>query len=167
MAAGWLNNRDTIIAKAQPLLEPGEIVAHVVRAMEGINRWLGVAIAFVVAFPLDGPAAGAVPGAFALFILLFTSLYPRRIILATDQALVVVKARPMALHAAPGARPPRHRDAGSARCKGFWRYTVLERSAALHRARRTVRRGRTAGRRRRRRSALDGSRRATQPSRGW
>jgi hypothetical protein len=123
MAAGWLNNRDTIIAKAAPLLEPGETVAHVVRAMEGINRWAGVAIALVVAFPLT--VLLQVPlAALAIFILLFTSLYPRRIILATDQALVVVKAGRWRF-------TPRQVldrldiETRIGPLKGFWRYTVL------------------------------------------
>ena len=87
-----MNTRENIIAKAAPLLEPGEVVAHVVRALDGrLNRWLGVAIAFVVAFALASavlriPILGVV-----LFFALFTSLFPRRIILATDRALVVVQ----------------------------------------------------------------------------
>ena len=123
MATGWRNDRASIIAKAQPLLEPGETVAHVVRAVEGINRWYGIAIAFVIAFPVAGIIR--VPFlAFALFILLFTSLYPRRIILATDQALVVIKAGRWRF--TPRAVLDRlDIETKIGPLKSFWRYTVL------------------------------------------
>jgi hypothetical protein len=88
VAASFINNRETIIEKARPLLEPGEVVAHVIRGMEGMNRWLGMLIAIVVAVPVGIflPPALIVP----LYYLLFTGLYPRRLILATDEALVVI-----------------------------------------------------------------------------
>jgi hypothetical protein len=88
VAASFINNRETIIEKAAPLLEPGEVVAHVIRGTQGMNRWLGMTIAIVVAFPLGLflPPILIIP----LYYLLFTSLYPRRIILATDKALVVL-----------------------------------------------------------------------------
>src|SRR4029453_16565596 len=71
----YINNRETIIEKAVPLLEPGEVVAHVIRGMEGMNRWLGMAIAIVVAFPIGlfVPPILIVP----IYYLLFTGLYPR------------------------------------------------------------------------------------------
>jgi hypothetical protein len=86
-----MNTRDNLIAKTRPLLERGEVVAHVVRALDGrINRWLGVVGALVIAFPLA--VVLRIPiAAFALFLALFTSLFPRRLILATDRALVLVK----------------------------------------------------------------------------
>jgi hypothetical protein len=91
MAAAWMNTRENIIAKAKPLLEPGEVVAHVVRTLDGkINRWLGIAIAFLVSFPLAGIIRVPIL-VFVLFFLLFTSLFPRRLILATDRSLVVLK----------------------------------------------------------------------------
>jgi hypothetical protein len=91
VAAGWMNTRENIIAKARPLLEPGEVVAHVVRALDGrLNRWLGVVIALVIALPLS--IVLRIPiAAFLLFLALFTSFFPRRLILATDRALLVVK----------------------------------------------------------------------------
>ena len=89
-ASDLLNTRANLIAKAEPLLEETEVVAHVVRAMEGPNRWLGIVIAFLVAFPIAGFLR--VPFlAFVLFIILFTSLYPRRLLLATDRSLVLIK----------------------------------------------------------------------------
>jgi hypothetical protein len=123
VVTGWRNDRASIVAKAQPLLEPGETVAHVVRAVEGINRWFGIAIAFVIAFPLAGFIR--VPFlAFVLFILLFTSLYPRRIILATDQALVVIKAGRWRF--TPKSVLDRlDIETKIGPLKTFWRYTVL------------------------------------------
>jgi hypothetical protein len=86
-----MNTRENIIDKAAPLLEPGEVVAHVVRALDGrLNRWAGVAIAFVAAFSLASVLRIPILG-IVLFFALFTSLYPRRILLATDRALVVVQ----------------------------------------------------------------------------
>ena len=87
MAESFINNRETIIAKAAPLLERGEVVAHVIRGMEGMNRWLGMLIAIVVAFP---SVCSCRP---ILIVPLFTCCSPActaPIILATDQALVVV-----------------------------------------------------------------------------
>ncbi len=120
---GFLNTRANLIAKAKPLLESDEIVAHVVRGMEGPNRWVGVAIAFAVAFAAAGFLR--VPFlAFALFIVLFTSLYPRRLVLATDRSLVVLQ----------GGRwrwTPRKVldrldiETKIGPLKGFWRYATL------------------------------------------
>ncbi|MDQ1424267.1 MAG: hypothetical protein QOD72_1765 [Acidimicrobiaceae bacterium] len=88
VAASFINTREAIIEKAAPLLEPGEVVAHVIRGMQGMNRWLGMLIAIVVAFPIGlfVPPIFIVP----IYYLLFTGMYPRRIILATDDALVVL-----------------------------------------------------------------------------
>jgi hypothetical protein len=86
--SSYINNRETIIDKAAPLLEPGEVVAHVIRGLEGRNRWIGMVIAIVVAFPVGFylPPILIVP----LYYLIFTGMYRRRIILATDQAIVVI-----------------------------------------------------------------------------
>jgi hypothetical protein len=123
VAASFINNRATIIAKAAPLLEPGEVVAHVIRGMQGMNRWLGMMIAIVVAFPLGLflPPIFIVP----LYYLLFTGLYPRRIILATDQALVVVaggrlRYEPKAVLDRLDVETPIGPMKGS-----FWRHVVL------------------------------------------
>jgi hypothetical protein len=85
--ANLRNTRESIIEQAQPLLLPGESVAHVVRALEGPNRWLAIAVALVVGFGLTF----VVPflGIIAVW-LVFTRLYARRVVLATDQNLVVV-----------------------------------------------------------------------------
>jgi hypothetical protein len=124
VASPWRNTRDNIIEKASPLLEKGEVVAHVVRAMEGPNRWAGIAIAALIALPVTILLRVPVL-AFALFIGLFTSFYPRRLILATDRALVVLK----------GGRwrwtPKEVLDRLDIETKigplqSFWRYTVLD-----------------------------------------
>ena len=124
MAAAWLNSRENIIAKVKPLLEPDEVVAHVVRGLDGrISRWLGIAIAFLVAFPLAGLIR--VPFlAFALFFVLFTSLFPRRLILATDRSLVVVRCGQYRW--TPKAIIDRlDVDTKIGPLEGFWRSTTL------------------------------------------
>lgn len=84
---GWSNNRANLIAKSERFLEPGEVVAHVVRALEGPNRWVAIAAGLVIGFgfgvlvPAFGPVA---------FFLVYTRLYARRVVLATDRNLVVV-----------------------------------------------------------------------------
>jgi hypothetical protein len=87
----WVNTPERIIQKSKPLLEPGEVVAHVVRAQEGPNKWLGLsaAVALGLTLGLVIPPALGIP----VFYLTYTSLYRRRILLATDQALVVVAGR--------------------------------------------------------------------------
>jgi len=119
----FINNRDAIIEKAAPLLEPGEVVAHVIRGMEGMNRWLGMLIAIVVAFPIGlfVPPIFIVP----IYYLLFTGMYPRRIILATDDAVVVVAGGRLRF-------TPKHVldrldvETPIGPVKGtFWRYVVL------------------------------------------
>jgi hypothetical protein len=85
-----INSREQIIALSRPLLEPDEVVAHVVRAMEGPNRLVAVAVSFALGLAIGGIARVpflAAPIAMAAFF----SSYPRRIILATDQALVILK----------------------------------------------------------------------------
>ena len=88
MAASFLNTRERIIERSAPFLEESEVVAHVIRGLEGMNRWLGMIIALAVAFP----AGFFVPPIFIvpIYYLLFTGMYPRRIILATDQAVIVL-----------------------------------------------------------------------------
>jgi hypothetical protein len=89
MADGLINTREVVIEKARPFLEPGEVVAHVVKALEGPPRWvamlLGLVIGIGVSILIFVPILG-VP----LFVLAYTSAYKRRVILATDRALVVL-----------------------------------------------------------------------------
>lgn len=83
------NDRRRLIERARPFLQPDEAVAHVVRAMEGPNRWLALGLAVIVGFGLSvllRVAILAVP----VFWLAFTRMYARRLILATDQGLVVL-----------------------------------------------------------------------------
>src|SRR5262245_52383657 len=89
MRGGLINTREVVIEKSRPFLEPGEVVAHVVKALEGPPKWLamilgliiGIGISILILAPLLG-----IP----LFVLAYTSAYRRRILLATDQALVLL-----------------------------------------------------------------------------
>jgi len=89
MAGALINTREVVIEKSRPFLEPGEVVAHVVKALEGPPRWvamiLGLVIGVGVSILIFVPILG-VP----LFVLAYTSAYKRRVILATDRALVIV-----------------------------------------------------------------------------
>jgi hypothetical protein len=89
VASDLINTREVVIEKARPFLEPGEVVAHVVKALEGPPRWvamlLGLVIGVGVSILIFVPILG-VP----LFVLAYTSAYKRRVILATDQAVVIV-----------------------------------------------------------------------------
>lgn len=86
--SGLINTRERLAAKAQPLLEPGEVVAHVIRAQEGPNKFIGMGIGMFVAFGLA--LLLRIPFlALPVFLLVNTRLYARRVILATDEALVV------------------------------------------------------------------------------
>ena len=84
-----INTREVIIERSQPFLEPGEVVAHVVKALEGPPRWvamvaavvIGVGVSILILVPFLG---------FPLFVLVYTAAYQRRVILATDQALVLI-----------------------------------------------------------------------------
>jgi len=86
--SGWINTRERLAEKAQPLLEPGEVVAHVIRAQEGPNKFLGMGLAMFVAFGLSLLLKIPIL-ALPVFLLVHTRLYGRRVILATDEALVV------------------------------------------------------------------------------
>jgi uncharacterized protein YPO0396 len=63
------------------------VVAHVVRCLEGPNKWLAIGIGLVIGFaagllvPLFGPV---------VFWLVYTRLYARRVVLSTDRNLVVI-----------------------------------------------------------------------------
>ena len=85
-----INTPQRIISLARPLLEPREVVAHVVRAMEGPNRLIGGLIAMAI-----GVGVGIVTKVpflgFPLMASIYLSIYPRRILLATDQALVLIQ----------------------------------------------------------------------------
>ena len=76
-----------------PFLEEGEQVDHVVKALAGPNRWLGLGIATVVglavALALGGLNGSVFLGLIALY-LVFTCLYVRHLILITDRAVVLV-----------------------------------------------------------------------------
>jgi hypothetical protein len=89
--AGLINTREVVLEKSRPFLEPGEVVAHVVKAVEGPPRWvamilalvIGVGISILIRVPFWG---------FPLFVLVYTSAYQRRLILATDEALLLIGA---------------------------------------------------------------------------
>jgi hypothetical protein len=85
MASTWRNTPENIVTKAKPLLEPGEVVAHVVRAMDGPPKFLGLVIGLGIGALTRIPLLGIL----AMW-LVFTRLYARRILLATDRNLVVL-----------------------------------------------------------------------------
>jgi hypothetical protein len=86
---GLINTREVVLEKSKPFLEPGEVVAHVVKALEGPPRWvamvaalvIGVGISILIMVPFLG---------FPIFVLVYTAAYQRRVILATDEALVLI-----------------------------------------------------------------------------
>jgi hypothetical protein len=82
-------DRTKIIERARPLLEPDESVAHVVRAMEGPNRFAGMIIALVFGIGVSLLLKLAVVG-LPLTIIIYTRMYNRRVVLATDEGLVVL-----------------------------------------------------------------------------
>jgi hypothetical protein len=84
---GWSNSRANLIAKSERFLEPGETVAHVVRCLEGPNKWIAIGVGVVIGFGIGLliPAFGVVA-----FFLVYTRMYARRLVLATDRNLVVI-----------------------------------------------------------------------------
>jgi hypothetical protein len=70
-------------------LEPGEVVAHVVRALEGPNRWLGVGLT-TVAGAAVALLTNVAPLAIAVMAVLYTSMYQRRLIVSTDRRLLLL-----------------------------------------------------------------------------
>jgi hypothetical protein len=84
------NDRRRLIERARPFLDEGEAVAHVVRALEGPNRWGALAFAALLGFGVTIALRG-IPIVGALVLgLVFTRLFARRVILATDRGLVVL-----------------------------------------------------------------------------
>src|SRR5690606_38998187 len=83
--------RDYLIRTTQPLLAPGEQVANVVKALEGPNRWLGMTISLFLGFAI-GIAVAAPIVSLPVFIAAFQLLYAKRLILATDESVVLVDA---------------------------------------------------------------------------
>ena len=75
-----------------PFLESGEQVEYVVKALAGINRWLGLGIATLIGLGISLPVGSVVIGLVALF-LVFTRLYARRLIVVTDRAVVLMAGR--------------------------------------------------------------------------
>jgi hypothetical protein len=90
-SGGFINTPEVVIEKSRPFLEPGEVVAHVVKAVEGPPRWIAMVLGFVIGIGLS-VAIGAPLLGVPLFALVYTSAYQRRIILATDEALVLLGA---------------------------------------------------------------------------
>ncbi len=83
------DTRSQIIEEARPLLNRGEVVAHVVRALEGPNRWLALLFAMFIGFTLS-LLVGSPILALPFMWLGYTLLYKRRIILATDQSVLIL-----------------------------------------------------------------------------
>ncbi len=89
----WVNSRERIVERARPLLEPGELIAHVVRVLEGPPRLAGMLFGLVIgvlASPVLGPLLS-----FPVMFLAFTSLYKRRVIVATDRSVTVLGCSPL------------------------------------------------------------------------
>ncbi len=82
-------NREKAIQRARPLLNPGEAVAHVIRALEGPNRFLGMGLALLVGFGLSVVIRFPLL-ALPIFLLVYARLYARRLVLATDEGIVVL-----------------------------------------------------------------------------
>jgi hypothetical protein len=89
--AGLINTREVVIEKSAPFLEPDEVVAHVVKALEGPPRSLAIILALVIGFGISVVIQIPFWG-FPLFVIVYTSAYQRRVILATDQALLLLGA---------------------------------------------------------------------------
>jgi hypothetical protein len=70
-------------------LEDGEQVDHVVKALAGPNRWLGLGGATLVGLGVALGLGNVLFGLIALY-LVFTCLYVRHRILVTDRAVVLV-----------------------------------------------------------------------------
>jgi hypothetical protein len=81
--------RDRIIEASRPFLQPDEQVVHVVRALEGPNRWIALALAFAIGVMLTLLTQAPLLGVLSMW-LVYTRLYARRIVLATDQAVVLL-----------------------------------------------------------------------------
>jgi len=81
--------RDSLVRASAPLLDPGEEVASIAKALEGPNRWAGMGLSLVVAFTL-GILSGIPILALPVFLLMFSRLYAKRLILATDEGVVVL-----------------------------------------------------------------------------
>ena len=89
MASSLINTREVVIEKARPFLEHGEVVAHVVKALEGPPRWVAMILGLVIGIGLSVLITAPILGV-PLFVLAYTSAYRRRVILATDEALVLL-----------------------------------------------------------------------------
>lgn len=87
--AGVSNARARIVQEARPLLNKGEVIAHVVRALEGPNRWLGIGVGMFAGLGVGVLAGSPVLGIPVMWIV-YTRMYARRILVATDQSLVVI-----------------------------------------------------------------------------
>ncbi len=87
---GVANARAKIVQEARPLLNKGEVIAHVVKALEGPNRWLGIGIGMFAGLGVGLLSGNPILGVPIMWIV-YTRMYARRILLATDQSLVVIE----------------------------------------------------------------------------
>jgi hypothetical protein len=101
-----------------PFLESGEQVEYVVKALAGINRWLGLGIATLIGLAISLLIGSVVIGLIGLF-LTFTGLYARRLIVVTDRAVVLMAGRRFSFR--PSALIERFpRNTPLAPLKGLW-----------------------------------------------
>ena len=82
-------NRSRAIQRARPFLNPDEAVAHVIRALEGPNKFIGMGLGLLIGFAIALVLQIALL-ALPIFLIVYTRLYARRLILATDEGLVVL-----------------------------------------------------------------------------
>ncbi|HTN79170.1 MAG TPA: hypothetical protein VMK16_05810 [Acidimicrobiales bacterium] len=75
-----------------PFLEKGEEVVFVVRALSGINRWVGLGFATIIGIGVSLLIGSVLLGLLALFVV-FSRLYARRLIVGTDRAVVLMSGR--------------------------------------------------------------------------
>ena len=83
------NVRERLARRVAGLLEPGEVAAHVIRALEGPSRWLALVIGLAIGLGIMLLVQIPVLGVLA-FLVFYTRLYARRVIVATDRRLVVM-----------------------------------------------------------------------------
>ncbi|MGE0881823.1 MAG: hypothetical protein AB7L13_10410 [Acidimicrobiia bacterium] len=81
--------RQQIVDGSKHLLNEGEIVAHVVRTLEGPSRIVAMGIAMFFGVMLSTLAQVSIL-ALPIMLLVFYGLYRKRAILATDENLVLV-----------------------------------------------------------------------------
>jgi hypothetical protein len=84
------SRRERIIEAAAPLLKKGEVVAQVVRATQGPNKWFGLLFAMAVGLGVGFVTPPAAVGLVLVVWMTYARVYARRIILVTDRRILVI-----------------------------------------------------------------------------